>query len=113
MIKNVKIINDVRALIGKPKHYPAELVELLITRFQVNKKIKNAYLACIQYIDTQEQPHLVIGINSDEKISDIVALLEKDLDGLLKKEQVDFVDAALAPFAKYFEKIKPFYSRQE
>lgn len=104
-------LNDTQVLVGQPIHYPSELMIFMSEIFDLEKSIKKAYLACIQFADPKLSLKILIGLEVSGDVEKIISnILIHMQDHQIK--QFEFADATQGQFQNYFMKIKPFYSRK-
>ena len=87
-----EITKDTQVLIGQPATYPTQLVKALAQLFKEEPSVKSAYLASIKTDHTEQQPHLIIGIDAEGSMSSIsgkAGALAEQMIG--KNEIIDFI----------------------
>lgn len=100
-------------IIGEPKNYPTELVEVLKRMFAGRPEISRAWVAQIMLVDTDDAPHTVVGIESagdmQQLASDAHSVL---LHAEIADPPVDFVSVSDSDGVDgYFLDKEPFYAR--
>lgn len=103
-------INNAKVLIWQPKEYPTELILLMKNIFSLDKRIKNAYLAYMQYADPNASPNILIGLEVDENFEIVIANLKAQMQSY-DYANLEFTDANNGPFKNYFSNLLPFYAR--
>lgn len=112
-IKSIKTEKPEQILLGQPKHYPQELVDVLKKEFAKNMRVKRAFLAHGFIPSHGVAPHTIIGIETDD-YSAVVRMIEPCLKGVVAQyEVVDFVPIQhghTITIAEYMVKeTQPFY----
>lgn len=111
----IEIKEDTKILIGQPSKYPTEFVNALKNLFNKNKTVKAAYLATIKAEQSNEPPHLIIGIDIEGDRKTITNQAGPLAEKILKNEIVDFVqiDTNGGGISDYFiNETQPFYKRR-
>ena len=106
---------DTEVLLGQPKVYPQQLVDSLSTLFSKHQSVLRAFVALMQNLDDDTNPHLLIGIDADGDIETVVAAAGSLVTAVLPPgETIDFIrlDQVSKGFADaYCETARQFYSR--
>jgi hypothetical protein len=104
---------DTQILIGQPASYPNELVKALSDYFASDPIVNRAYLAQIHYPDTEEKPHLLIGIDVQgdwERVFGDAGMIASNI--LDKGESIDFIRLDDSGISQYLvNKTRPFYQK--
>jgi len=104
---------ETRVLIGQPAVYPHKLVEALSEYFATNRRVNRAYLAQFFNPETDEKPHLLIGIEGSgdwERLVGEAGMVASEVMG--SGEFVDFIRLdGNSGIARYMKSTKPFYRR--
>ncbi len=100
-------------LICQPKQYPKNLINTLIQSLLVHPKITEAYFAITLESTINSDPKIIIGIKAFDFENDIKNLFKLCNEIGLNYEDLRFVDVNLQPFKSYFNKIKPFYTKEK
>lgn len=100
-------------LLAEPLEIPQALIGALRTLFAKHADIQAAFLAQIQLPQTQEPPHLLVGLLGDGDVRPVIAEANLVAKNLIKPgEPIDFLDiGADAASLSLMEKTKPFYTR--
>lgn len=105
---------DTQVLIGQPAVYPTELVKALSDYFATRKQVKRAYLVQFFNPETDEKPHLLIGVDAGEDYKKVVGdagLISSEVLG--KGEIIDFMRLDNSGLSQHMvEKTKPFYEKK-
>ena len=108
----MKTTSNEQVMLGQPLDYPTVLVSTLKQFFGGISGIKKAYLACIQYPQSNRSPKLLIGLDTTNDTEKVVRLFEKYMcDKPAFNQSLEFVNANSAPFQGYFSKIEPIYKQ--
>lgn len=102
-------------LIGEPKNYPSELVEVLQRMFAERPAIIRAWVAQIMIVDADTAPNTLVGIESDKDLAALVTEARNVLQHVnIAEATVDFVPVGDPDdIGGYFLDKAPFYSRKE
>ena len=103
-----------QVLLGQPVDYPTAMVEALSRLFARHAGVKAAYVCLMHDAESQEKPHLVVGIQCDTGFE--AALREAGVvaaDTAAQGEPVDIVrvEKTDSGLSDYFLTTKPFYTR--
>ena len=108
----MKTTSNKQVMLGQPLDYPYVLVSTLKQFFGGISGIKKAYLACIQYAESNFSPKLLIGLDTVHEVDKVVCMFEEYMgDKPAFNEPLEFVNANSAPFQRYFSKIEPMYEQ--
>lgn len=101
--------------LGQPINYPHKIVMALTELFINRTKVKAAYLASIKMTESEENFHLIIGIDYEGQLTEISNETGPIVESHIKKgEIVDFIQIDNeSDVSEYFiNKTKPFYLRK-
>lgn len=104
---------DTQVLLGQPASYPSELVKALSNYFATNPLVNRAYLALVHYPETDEKPHLLIGIDVQDNLERVFGDAAMIASNILDKgELIDFICLDDSGICQYLiNKTKPFYQK--
>ncbi len=111
----ITIDRDIEVQIGQPSNYPTEFVNVLKDLFKENKTVTAAYLAVIRTKDSEELPHIMIALDTDDDRMTITNLAGPLAEKYLENEIVDFIQINKNGdgISDYFlNETKPFYKRK-
>lgn len=105
---------ETQVLIGQPAVYPAKLVKALSDYFAGKKQVNRAYLVQFFNPETDEKPHLLIGIDAGtdyEKVVGDAGLISSEVMG--KGEIIDFMRLGDSGLSRHMiEQARPFYEKK-
>lgn len=116
-IKQIKITEATRAIVGAPAKIPDSLVESLTKVLSKNKEVKEGYLGQVYYKVAGEKPHLALVLSVDKPSRALMEAINTDIGvaihGLLGEgEYMDFIaDESNPLFSVIVKTVKPFYVR--
>ena len=107
----IKLEKGTKILLGQPKDYPHDLVKALFTYFEQNGEICNAYVAQMHSYEKNEEPHLLLALESSADLSGIFSEISIIIrDTLSSDRYVDMLQIGRGDeIDNYFREIKPFY----
>ncbi|MBS1772786.1 MAG: enhanced serine sensitivity protein SseB C-terminal domain-containing protein [Bacteroidetes bacterium] len=111
-IRQVKIEEDTKVLIGQPTKYPNEIINDLKRLFATKPNIKAAYMAWIHAPETKEPPHYIFGIDMEGDMSEITPQAGAIAEAHLTSDEfVDFIKIdGRGGISEYFlTQAEPFY----
>ena len=112
-INHISVTEEIEVKIGKPATYPTEIVNLLQELFSKKVKVYTAYLAWVQNTATNEPPHYIFAIDTDEEWD---SLIEETVSAVKKCFSsdvfIDFMKIGKGGINDYFiNKTTPFYKK--
>ncbi len=108
----IKLEKDTRVLLSQPRDYPDKLIKALSTYFVQHGRVSNAYIAQIHNCEMDEEPRLLLALQSSVDLSDIFSEISVIIKEVVSPNRyVDmFQIGSDDGLDSYFRKIKPFYT---
>lgn len=106
---------ETRVLLGQPSEYPDALVAALSSLFETRPEVRAAYLAWMAVASPQEEPHLVIGLDTGEgdveAYHEVVRQAGMVVHDVMPGKLVDFIRIGSGTISDYMTgETEPFYT---
>lgn len=102
---------ETRVMLGQPRELPQAFMDALSSLFKTLPEVKAAYLAMISYEGSQDEPHLVIGVEVDGDYQAVIQQAGFVAGEVIGGEVVDFVEIGSGAISEYLtNSTRPFYT---